>query len=392
MYQPLVNKVKKTRIFKPQPIKQIASGVVTNGTVSGTGGFESIQSFGHDLSNLGKRDCGGPMILQREKVSVNLGIEVKSLMKGSQICVHPTTGLISHQSAPSQASMWAQGATAIARTIPTDPQVNLLDSIAQSVGVQAIPKMVGATLWREKTKFFRSLGHEYLNLEFGWRPFIQDIMDSMHSVKNSHQIFDDLGRGSGQKTRVGYKFPQSSSFDTAGKGMTIYSVDGTLANQCTQGTNNRYVATTTSDTWFKGCFTYVLPVSRMNMSQSAKYADYANRVLGIGVNEMTPELLWDVAPWSWAVDWAFNYGDVLHNVGALSHDSLTLLYGYIMTHTQKQAVWTAGGNAVVSGLQYTQNYEWKVRYPATPYGFGLSYTGLSLQQKAILAAAGISHW
>jgi len=392
VYQPIANKQARVRVIKPQVIKQVKSGVVSTGSVPRTGGSEGIQSFGHDLRQLGRADCGGPMILHRSNGTVNFAIEKKATMKGSQICVHPSTGILGSLSSPSQTTMYTQGATAIARTIPTDPGINLTDSIAQSIGVQAIPKMIGSALWREKTKFFKGLGSEYLNLEFGWRPFVQDIRDSMTAVKNSHQILADLDAGNGKKTRVGYAFPQSSTFDLAPRGLTIYSVDGTWASLCTQGTANSYSAISTTDVWFKGCFEYFLPVSRDKMNSMQKHADYANRILGLGVNEITPEIVWDAAPWSWAVDWAFNVGDVLHNVAAFSHDGLHLLYGYIMTHKRQQAVWTAGGDPLVSGLQFTQLEEWKMRFPATPYGFGLSYTGLNLQQKAILAAVGVSHW
>jgi len=369
----------------------IYQGVTSYGNMPKTGGSEGIQSFGHDLRNLGKSDCGGPMILNRNVNLTSLKIETKSTTtKGSTIGVNPSTGLLGTLLQPSQVTMHTQGATAISRCIPTDPGINLADSIAQSIGVNAIPKMVGAAFWREKTKFFKALSGEYLNIEFGWRPFVSDIFDSMKAVKNSHQILNDLDAGSGKNTRVGYAFPESSTFDLATKGLTVQSWDG--SKSFSNGTSNSYSGITTTNTWFKGCFRYVLPKTRGNMSQLEKHVDYANRVLGLGVNEITPELLWDAAPWTWAVDWAANVGDILHNTSALSHDSLVLLYGYIMTHKKAQAVWTAGGNPVSAGLQFTQLQEWKMRFPASPYGFGLSYTGLTLQQKAILAAAGISQW
>jgi len=383
---------KKTRYIPPQTIIQIASGVTSFGTIANTGGYEKVQSDGHNLSNLGSGDCGGPLILERRKGWATTKIQPSGSLKGSQIAVHPTTGIISAPASPDRTTMWGQGGTAIARSLPAQPYFDGADTVAQSIGFGAIPRMVGSALWRERTLQFKHLGSEYLNVQFGWIPFVNDIMDCMHAVKNSRSFLNDLEAGSGKKTRVGYAFPQSSNGDTALKGMVVYSKDGTLSSQCTQGTSNHYVHTQTSDVWFKGCFTYHLPVPRKNMSFVEKSADYADHVLGIGASSMTPQILWDACPWTWAVDWAVNVGDVAKNIGAIGKDGLTLQYGYIMSHRQNKTIWQAGGNPTVSGLTFTINNEWKVRWPASPYGFGLTYDGLSLKQKSILAAIGISHF
>lgn len=380
---------KRKILFPAQTVKQVHNGVTSYGSIPKTGGYVIIQDESHDISRLGRGDCGGPLIIERSVGAATTAIETNANMRGSQIHVSPTTGIVNAPSSPDRATMWGQGATAISRTLPTAPSFAGGDAIAQSIGFSAIPRMIGSSLWRERTLQFKHLGDEYLNVQFGWIPFVSDVLDCMRAVKTSHEFLRDLESGSGKKTRVGYQFPKSITTDSALKGLTVYSVDGTLASLCHQGTSNHYVHTSTSETWFKGCFTYHLPVAQKHMTSSEKYWNYANHVLGLNI---TPETLWDACPWTWAVDWAVNVGDVAKNIGAFAHDGLVLQYGYIMSHRENKTVWQAGGNPIVNGLTFTILNEWKTRWPASPYGFGLTYDGLSLSQKSILAAIGISHF
>jgi hypothetical protein len=125
------------------------------------------------------------------------------------------------------------------------------------------------------------------------------------------------------------------------------------------------------------------------MSKLTQFKEYANHVLGL---RPTVEAVWDAAPWSWAVDWGLNVGDVAHNISAFGRDGLILQYGYIMSHSQVREVWTTDGGSNTSGARTESISEWKVRFPASPYGFGITYESLTGSQKAILAAIGITRF
>jgi hypothetical protein len=382
----------RTITIPPQTITQKINGVTKIGTIQRTGGTARVQDDSHDLTDLGVRDCGGPLIVHKTVGYATMGVETLKKVNGglgSQVALRPTTGIPGAQLTPDRAQMWGQGGTAIARTLPTRPAFEGGEAIAQSIGVRAIPRMVGSSLWRARAFQFKQLGDEYLNVQFGWLPFVNDILDCMRAVRDSDDFLHQRQDGSGKITRVGYEFPEQTSTDSVQKGFTIYSVDGSEVGRFSQSTANSYVSTTFSRTWFKGAFYYYLPVSRKNMSQSEKFRDYADHVLGLNI---TPETLWDAAPWSWAVDWALDVGDVARNIGAIGKDGLVLLYGYIMTHKGNRTIWYGGGNVVAAACSLTLTDEWKTRWPASPYGFGLTYEGLSLTQKSILAAIGISHW
>jgi len=121
-------------------------------------------------------------------------------------------------------------------------------------------------------------------------------------------------------------------------------------------------------------------------------SDKARKILGL---EITPEVLWELVPWSWAIDWFANVGDLVKNVHNLSSDGLVMRYGYIMEHSMVRDTYIHVGptgfkDPKVVCEPYTFVTETKLRRRATPFGFGLDLSSLTGQQKSILAALGMS--
>lgn len=146
------------------------------------------------------------------------------------------------------------------------------------------------------------------------------------------------------------------------------------------------------DVWFKGCFTYYYEPARMNWIEEV--AAKARLLLGI---RLTPDILWETAPWSWLADWAVNIGPVLANVSNFQSDGLTLRYGYVMERTyilrSETFFGRANGGADSNGnvaAQCKATTIRKRRLEAEPYSLGLIGTGLTLRQTAILSALGIT--
>lgn len=379
----------KYQTYPAQSIRQVWNGVPKVGAIKQSGGFSQVHYETHPgwTRLLGKGgDIGGPMILHRSRKYFSLGYCFKGQGKGSQIAIRGSA-YSTGPSEPLNSTLYGYGGTAIARTLPTNPAVDLADSFAQSVGRDAIPKAIGASFLKERMIHFRNLGHEYLNVQFGWLPFVNDLRETLHAVVHSDEILQKYRRGSGHTTRVGYKFPTNSSASSTYIPGFYYSVDDTLSGW-DAGPVRRSVLSD-QDIWFVGAYRYQIPATPEQLTKSAKYRQYATHVLGL---RPTLENVWDAAPWSWLVDWAVNVGDVAHNISAFGHDGLILAYGYIMCHHKEVETWTAPGGSNCSGCTTTNTNEWKVRFPASPYGFGLTYDGLTASQKAILAAVGISHF
>jgi hypothetical protein len=123
-----------------------------------------------------------------------------------------------------------------------------------------------------------------------------------------------------------------------------------------------------------------------------RFSSEANKLLGL---RLTPEVLWDLTPWTWLGDWVSNLGDVIHNVSALGQDNLVIKYGYIMQHTKYEREYRLSLNKPridgVGVYDLKLINERKVRMKASPYGFGLTWDGFSTRQWAILGALGLSN-
>jgi hypothetical protein len=119
----------------------------------------------------------------------------------------------------------------------------------------------------------------------------------------------------------------------------------------------------------------------------------AGPLLGI---ELTPEVVWNATPWTWALDWVSNIGDCVSNISDMIVDGLVIKYGYVMEHyVSSRTYYYAGtgkykpiGGVVVSPV--TLFYETKRRRKASPFGFGLDWSGFTPRQLAITVALGLT--
>jgi hypothetical protein len=143
--------------------------------------------------------------------------------------------------------------------------------------------------------------------------------------------------------------------------------------------------------YFKGAYSYYWPTSITGVDKMVEFEKKANAVLG---SRLTPEVLWQLAPWSWLADWFGNVGDIISNATALSNDNLVIRYGYLMRKTQRMSVFTSYENQFLTGLRgaFTRSFavEQKERVRATPFGFGLNTELFNPLQWSILAALGMT--
>ena len=286
-------------------------------------------------------------------------------------------------------SLIGKGATAIARTTPTNPAW----SAAQFIGElhEGLPSLVGSNLARGRGLSSAS-GSEYLNLEFGIKPLINDVRGFAKTVKDTHKVLRQYERDSGRLVRRRFTFP------------TIHTTTVTQlaarpmwpplpAPAYVGGANFPLVQTETTqiETWFSGAYTYYLNLGTSAKDKMERYEQEANKLLG---TRLTPSVLYELAPWSWAADWVSNVGDVAHNVSSFGADGLVLHHGYIMEKSVRTRTFEMKGVALqgqpVYNLSQTFTSTCKQRVKATPYGFGLDTGAFTPHQVAIVAALGLS--
>lgn len=288
----------------------------------------------------------------------------------------------------------AFGTTAIANVIPTNPISGLSVFLGElkNEGIPSLP-LIGS--WKRRTGLAKSAGSEYLNKEFGWDPLIGDIRSFWRTAHNSEELIKQYAANSGRKMHRSFTAPTERTVvahtDNIGYTHNMYPLmDSTWLTGPPRRETTEIIEKTR---WFEGCFTYYLPPLDPSGGNGRRNRQIAKKLYGVGI---TPEVVWDLTPWSWAADWVGNFGDVLHNVGAFRDDGLVMHYGYVMEtivhrleitvsrHTTKsQPTIKRSSSAILSTTT-------KVRRIATPYGFGLDSLLFSNRQLSILSALGIS--
>lgn len=315
----------------------------------------------------------------------------------------------------------AQGTSWIKKYRPGNPSADVFQFVGELHQLPQIPIIHRARL-NEFRNLASSVGNEYLNIEFGWKPFVNDLVKmyrlqrtieskirwliehngvSIRKRREEQTITEEVvAEGSllypwGRLDDV----PNGGSEELAGyivggptgcADVDLYSFTG----QC----DYNLVTKKTTTTWGVGTFRYFVPdIGSPQWTEKAKKA-----LFGSNPN---PSSLWELLPWSWLVDWFGNVGDILSNASSNAVENETLTNCYAMRTIEDAEVvtisnhWDAhssinfgiefGFPAGEDSLIYTHKSINKLRQQASPFGFGLNWPDFSARQIAILAALGV---
>jgi hypothetical protein len=301
----------------------------------------------------------------------------------------------------SNSALDAFGATLISRCLPTNPLsgagqflVELRDlptasKLADWKGIAEDLRRIkkNSPAFNPRRTFVDRAASDWLNFQFGWVPFVKDVKDFVSVARDSEKHIRQFQRDSGKGIRRTKGFPPvitTTTYDM-GLGYGAPSLDSYLVEAPGKLTRTEQ---TTIHRWFSGSFTYYLPPEKEGYKS---FDAYAHRLYGL---RLDIDLIWKVAPWTWAVDWITNFGDNVRNVAAFSNDGLVMRYGYVMETTTTVVEYSLTGLKLygLPPLNLTQAFisKTKVRRKATPYGFGLDPSTFSAKQWSIIAALGIS--
>lgn len=292
------------------------------------------------------------------------------------------TGLTNDVNTIPTGTMNAFGTKAIAVTTPTRPRSGLARTIGE-LKKDGLPDLPGHQT-REQVKLARAAGSEYLNVEFGWLPLVSDLRKFADTVRNSRVLLQQYLRDSDRPVRR--RFSEL--------GTDVHNVYSSTSNIGL--THNCKLTSSESlqrELWFSGAFRYHVPKGDDLVSKLLRWEHEANYLYGTRV---TPEVVWQVAPWSWAIDWFTNIGNVITNVTNLGLDALVLNYGYVMYRQELiceySATCTEVGSMALPGGPVLQGWRKtsKTRLRSNPYGFGIDDLSLSVRQLAVLAALGLT--
>lgn len=292
-----------------------------------------------------------------------------------------------------QNDLLVKGTKAIAETIPTVPEFSLATMVGELLA-DGLPSMIGSIAHRARTfqRGVKSSGEEFLNYQFGWKPLVSDILGLSETVVKFNKLIQQYERDSGRNIARKRLYPA----EVTTKSEEIYWVPWPTRN------GNSYASFPSSTTvrtistrrqyWFEAVYSYSLPLMSTSRDKIMLYASEAEKLLGL---QVTPEVLWNLAPWSWLSDWFFNVGSLMTNFSALGKDNVVMRRGYMMGHDMTTVTYSNPGVSLYQSLPsgpISQSFtaETKARRRAHPYGFGVTHSQLTAKQAAILAALGIS--
>jgi hypothetical protein len=373
------------------------------------------KSEGHPINRkTGKYESGGPFHVTHTGVFINPG-SVSNIVntKKEKLYSGPVFGDF-YSSSPIGSNYKAtvqdqdenllneNGATAISLCAPTNPTANLSTTLAESFR-EGIPSLPGIQSWRKRTEILRNAGSEYLNAQFGWLPLSHEVNETVKAARFHRDIMQNYRHNEGANVHRRFDFPSENQrweeeISSQNPISGILSSDYIDAGQ----TSAKRVVSVEKQRkrWFEGCFTYGGPSKTDSFGRAIGFGSEADAVYGLN---LSPDVLWELTPWSWAVDWFTNAGDVIHNISNFAVAGLVMRYGFMMEETI-ETYSTEWSDGAFKGLNPDNTFSHlregsgsrgfvtttKSRAPANPFGFGVGWTDLSPTQLAITAAIGIT--
>nr|UJQ85921.1 MAG: hypothetical protein 1 [Leviviridae sp.] len=349
---------------------------------------ETSMSESHYRLAGGRWSGGGPWRMTRSKVYWVAGRSPASwytsggshLGTGTIRLESPTVSIpvLPGYSTPSDSQLEADGTTAIARVEPTNPAFDLSTFLGE-MAREGLPNLPGHVV-RDQTRLAKAAGKDYLNYEFGWLPLVRGVRDFAKTVDQSDKILNKYQSQSDQVIRRSYEWPVESADRVDLASHSMQPPIGFF----TGGGQSQHVY---KRKWFEADFIYHVPAGGALNDKFRRYGSYARKLLGV---DLSPEVLWNLSPWSWAADWFSNVGDVMHNISAFGTDGLVMRNGFVMCHVlREKRNWGVWNTRYQTRVEITET---KIRRSATPYGFGVSFDSLSANQVAVIAALGLSRW
>jgi hypothetical protein len=369
-------------------------------------GRQITVSEGHPFrSRSGNQDVGGPFYSEKKTIKTNVveknlrfsqdfGFNVRHETYDGPLlpCSPDSNGKLPFPPDLSSGDTELEelGAVAISRANPSNAIVDLSTALGEII-TGGLPSLIGSSTWKDRISAAQKAGSEYLNLQFGWLPLVSEINSLVDVMRNADAVIRQYERDSGRKVRRRFDFPIEEKIEESViPGVPVWA-GGSGANFTSSlGTQVRR-RSIWRRRWFSGAYSYYLPTGYDSRKEMDRVKLLTDRI-GLSPN---PETLWNLAPWSWAVDWFSNAGDVVANIQSFQFDGNVLTYGYMMENTVISDTYTLDGIHSNSGVPIkvqplTLVTETKRRIAANPYGFGVSWDGLSAFQVSILTALGLT--
>lgn len=283
------------------------------------------------------------------------------------------------------------GPRAIAATTPTKSVGDLALTLAE-LKREGIPTPPGSNLILRSNRVARRGSQDWLAYNFAFIPTLAAVQDLSVALMKASAIIKQYKRDSGKWTRRTYTFPTERWVTTRPEvlgGVLNIPNSSTFSSIFPISRSLRFTDSTayTRNVRFSGAYSYHLPITDTFMGKMKRYEAYANKLVG---TRITPEVLWNLAPWSWFGDWNNSFGKTIANVSSMGSDGLVIAYGYLMCHTVAIRTVTLHNVPGAGDVSLVFRTVRKERVKASPYGFGSNPASYSAKQWSILGALGLT--
>jgi hypothetical protein len=239
------------------------------------------------------------------------------------------------------------------------------------------------------------LSDTFLNYQFGWVPFVSDLIKLDETFWNSKAYMQQISDANGKwMKRSSLLFgDEKEELLSSGSGCAVTPGGQYINNLCSglprwEVTLRTYTKISYASEWL-----YYRPEFDQALSDySSAWANLQRNLLLYGAR-ITPSNIYKATPWSWLIDWFSNVGDQVSLANAWADDSMVCKFLYLMHRrvkilTFRQFLPFKDGPEVLSWERILMT---KQRAGAnSPYGLSLSWNDLTPRQLAILAALKIT--
>lgn len=222
------------------------------------------------------------------------------------------------------------GATAYARMRPDKPPYSLLNMVYELKDLGQMFRSLQSFWSLEQFKrpggILKEGSSRFLGQLFGWNPLINDIVAVCESYQKMKERIEWLIRNEGKWVKRRIELTNSQTL-TIGDWVSSYdALSPILTSQhyidVPSYRDSRFVK---DKTWAVAEFKYFLPP----VPPGANLKKILSRTY-LGVRAPTFADIYRAVPWSWLIDWCFNYATILENMGPGLAERLAARRYYIM--------------------------------------------------------------
>jgi hypothetical protein len=323
-----------------------------------------------------------------------------------------TTGISNWWQLSDPAELNSYGALAYTQASPLSEEFSLPAFVGELR--EGLPSLIPAVFmkntagWSDSVKGrlrdAKNAGSDYLNVQFGWIPLLNDVISIATALAKATVAITAMDEIHRYRELPEQEVTALSEAGVRGDWNDIPSMpsmsplalpSAAVAATVIKGTKT-VIQTKKSRMWFEGNFVK-LPKASLGLDRHMAQFDWLINT------DLKPSDLWQIAPWSWLVDWFIDIGGLIEAFQTGTSNRILSTYAYAMreesltTTVLMRNIFAQQGGSFTRTWTGPKDYSCvmvasrKRRIRANPFGFTLNPSvSLSLGQQLILGALGLT--